>query len=79
MPFGTSFSSSSLIFLSCVSYSFLSFGSAGILYLLPIGYASQPHLRILSLTTCVGSRYGYICDKFRSFSWKHGVRRLRLP
>ena len=38
--------------------------------------SSLAHLRILSLTTCVGSWYRHIYNIFRSFSWKLSFRRL---
>ena len=37
------------------------------------------HLRILSLTTCVGTWYRWLYNIFRSFSWKHSCIRLRFP
>ena len=43
-----------------------------------LNHSSLAHLRILSLTTCVGSRYGYLYNIFRSFSWKLGVTKFRL-
>ena len=44
-----------------------------------LNHSYLAHLRILFLTTCVGSRYRFQYDKFRSFSRKHGVTRLRFP
>ena len=44
-----------------------------------LNHSSLAHLRILSLTTCVGSRYGYLQHIFRSFSWKHSFKRLSGP
>ena len=44
-----------------------------------LNHSFLAHLRILSLTTCVGSRYGYMWHIFRSFSWKLSVRILRRP
>ena len=34
-------------------------------------------LRILTLPTCVGLRYGHQSDSLRGFSWKHGISHLR--
>ena len=39
------------------------------------GYLTR--LRILTLPTCVGLRYGHKNDSLRGFSWKHGVSHLR--
>ena len=44
-----------------------------------LNHSYLAHLRILFLTTCVGSGYRFLYDKFRSFSWKHGFARLRCP
>ena len=43
-----------------------------------LNHSYLAHLRILSLTTCVGSWYGHLYNIFRSFSWKHGVRELQI-
>ena len=34
-------------------------------------------LRILTLPTCVGLRYGHQLDSLRGFSWKYGINHLR--
>ena len=44
-----------------------------------LNHSYLAHLRILFLTTCVGSRYRFQYDKFRSFSRKHGITRLYVP
>ena len=44
-----------------------------------LNHSSLAHLRILSLTTCVGLRYRYLYNIFRSFSWKHSFKRLSGP
>ncbi len=41
-----------------------------------LNHSSLAHLRILSLTTCVGFGTGTNIINHRSFSWKHGVRIL---
>ena len=35
-----------------------------------LGDLSLVRLSLLDLNTCVGLRYGFYIDKFRSFSWK---------
>ncbi len=42
-----------------------------------LSWGFPAHLKILSLPTCVGLRYGHV-GLTRGFSWQ-GVRRLRLP
>ncbi len=37
---------------------------------------SLKRLRILSPPTCVGLRYGWLCDSFRGFSWQPGIHRF---
>ena len=44
-----------------------------------LNHSYLAHLRILSLTTCVGSRYWHFQHIFRSFSWKHSFRDLSDP
>jgi hypothetical protein len=35
------------------------------------------HLRILTLPTCVGLKYGHQNNSLRGFSWKHGLSHFR--
>ena len=39
------------------------------------GYLTR--LRILTLPTCVGLRYGHDCDSLRGFSREHGISHFR--
>ena len=38
-----------------------------------LNQSSLKRLRILSLPTCVGLRYGYSIISLRGFSWQHGI------
>lgn len=38
-----------------------------------LNQSSLKHLRILSLPTCVGLRYGRHINSLRGFSWQHGI------
>jgi hypothetical protein len=38
-----------------------------------LGDLSLVRLALLELNTCVGLRYGFCVDKFRSFSWKRAL------
>ena len=38
-----------------------------------LNQSSLKRLRILSLPTCVGLRYGYLIVSLRGFSWQHGI------
>ena len=40
---------------------------------------SLKRLRILSPPTCVGLRYGWLCDSLRGFSWQPGIHRFAGP
>ena len=38
-----------------------------------LNQSSLKRLRILSLPTCVGLRYGHFINSLRGFSWQHGI------
>ena len=44
-----------------------------------LNQVSLKRLRILSLPTCVGLRYGHQNYSFRGFSWQRGIRKLACP